>query len=526
MPRKTVHIDRSRQFDLLGETPTSHDEKRCYVAASGRRFNAPDREKIYLGMTRLDSYLEQAGLSAPMSVASLLDVQDWSEFESRYAQTGRAPYAPRAMMGLVLFGIMQGVHSLRTLERLARVDLGCMWVTGGICPDHASIGRFILLHEGSLSNGFFESLTRTVLQVTGSDGERLAGDGTVVEAACSHYNLLREEAVRAQAKRARQAVEEEPEKKTCQQAAALACQVEDTFETRKRARIKRSAKTDSLSISPVEPEAMVQVQKRRRGKAAAYQPSILANEQRVILAHDVDPSQENSLIPDLLEQSQRVTGECAKDLMLDAGYCCNSVIEAALARDINLLCPEGKRAGKPRAGKVFPKSQFRYQSLEDVYVCPAGEYLRPGPPGEKTYKMYRTAACKDCLLRAQCTKAKVGRRLRRREGDEAKEALREVMQQPRAQKAYAQRQAMVEPVFSQLKLVQGLSRFRRLGLSGVKREFALHVLAYNLSRAVAALMCLLLALTTVRWRIIAVDLTVLYKISRPWKIAQLEPTHR
>ena len=505
--------------------PHQAGEKPLNVAASGRTFNAPDRHQIYLGMTRLDHYLEQVGLNAPISVACLLDAQDWNEFESRYAESGRAPYAPRAMMGLILFGIMQGIHSLRTLERLARQDLGCMWVSRVICPDHASIGRFIILHEDSFSNGFFESLTRTVLKVTGSDGERLAGDGTVVEAACSHYKLLREEAVRAQAEMARGALEEAPENKKCQQEAALACQVEETFETRKHARIKNAAKTDSLAISPREPEAMVQPQKRKRGKAASYKPSVLANEQRVILAHDVDPSQENSLIPGLLEQSQRVTGVCVTDLLLDAGYCCDAVIEAALALDINLLCPEGKGAGKPRAGKVFPKSRFCYKPLEDVYVCPAGERLRPGPQGGKTYKMYRTSACKDCLLREQCTKEKEGRRLRRLDGDEAKEALREVMQQPQAQKEFAHRQAMVEPVFSHLKLLQGLTRFRRRGLSGVKREFALHVLAYNLSRAVVALYCIKLALNKVRWQITAVYLTALYEISRAWKIKQFEPAY-
>lgn len=44
---------------------------------------------------------------------------------------------------------------------------------------------------------------------------------------------------------------------------------------------------------------------------------------------------------------------------------------------------------------------------------------------------------------------------------------------------------MVEPVFSALRQQQELSRFRRRGLAGVKRELALHVLAYNLARAVA-----------------------------------------
>ena len=65
--------------------------------------------------------------------------------------TGRAPYAPQLMVGLILYGVMQGVHSLRKLERLARLDLGCLWVTGGIAPDHANIGRFIVLHEAVLT---------------------------------------------------------------------------------------------------------------------------------------------------------------------------------------------------------------------------------------------------------------------------------------------------------------------------------------------------------------------------------------
>jgi hypothetical protein len=252
--------------------------------------------------------------------------------------------------------------------------------------------------------------------------------------------------------------------------------------------MNKGSKTESLAVSPVEPQAMVQPQKRKRGKAASYKPSVLANDHRVILAHDVDPSYETRVIPGLLEQSKRVTGDQAQELLLDAGYCSDSVIEATLAREVSLLCPEGKGAKIPRKGKVFTKSQFRYLALEDVYECPAGQWLRPGPRKDKKYTMYRTSACQTCALRDQCTKTKEGgRRIRRVDGDQAKEALREVMQQARAQQIFAKRQAMVEPVFAVLKLKQGLTRFRRRGLAGVKREFALHVLAYNLSRAVVAL---------------------------------------
>lgn len=48
---------------------------------------------------------------------------------------------------------------------------------------------------------------------------------------------------------------------------------------------------------------------------------------------------------------------------------------------------------------------------------------------------------------------------------------------------------MVEPVFSALRQQQGLSRFRRPGLAGVKREFSLHALASNLARVEALSLC-------------------------------------
>src|ERR1700737_3516242 len=157
------------QFDLFYGLPTGSRKADLKNARdSGRRFVTGDPKGIFLGTTPLSDYLKQTGQVAAFTVADLLDKQDWSVFESRYAPTGRAPYSPRLMLGLILYGVMQGVHSLRDLERLSRLDLGCMWVTGGIAPDHINIGRFIVLHEASLTHGFFEALTSSILKATGS----------------------------------------------------------------------------------------------------------------------------------------------------------------------------------------------------------------------------------------------------------------------------------------------------------------------------------------------------------------------
>lgn len=491
MTRKTVKVNRERQRDLLGDELKSSKRESYVDESPSRVFVAPDRHELYLGNDRVDRYLEQAGLQIPLKVADLLDAYDWSEFEARYANNGRAPYAPRAMVGLILYGTMQGISSLRALEKFARADLGCLWVSGGIFPDHASIGRFIVQHEASFTHDLFKQITVSALTATKSNGRVVAGDGTVVEASCSHYGVLHEEAIRANALSKKKASDKDPHNARLRTQAELAQQAEQTYDERKKTRLSKSYATTTLVVSPVEPEAVVQPLKRKRGRTPSYKPSVLVNDKRVILAQDVNPSHEAILVPGLLDKSQQVSGEAVETLMLDGGYFCDSVLQTALDRNINLLCPSfqevaRKKAGEKPARGQFAKHAFKYDSLNDVYICPVGNSLTPGLQRKKNYKIYGTPLCKDCPQRAKCTSAKSGRTLRRLPHDEIKEAQQAVMSQPGAQAEFRQRQGMVEPVFSYLQQVQGLNRFKRRGLNRVQVEFALHTLAYNLRRAVAA----------------------------------------
>jgi hypothetical protein len=192
----------------------------------------------------------------------------------------------------------------------------------------------------------------------------------------------------------------------------------------------------------------------------------------------------------MLDQSARVTGAKAEEVLLDAGYFDDEVIEATLARDVSLLCPEGQWPAKTREEGLFHKSAFDYHPQTDTYHCPAGQTLIllskcEQTPRTRAHRVYGATTCGDCHLRANCTKAAQGRRIKRYPEDEQREALRLVMQHPQARRIFSQRKAIVEPVFSSLRSQQGLNRFRRRGLQAVKREFALHVLAHNLSRAVA-----------------------------------------
>ena len=487
------------QFKLFDDIQNDPQVAQLRTAVeSGRRFVTGDPKAIFLGMTRLEDHLKQAGQLAPFTVARFLDEQDWIPFEAGYTPTGRAPYAPRLMLGLILYGVMQGVHSLRQLERLARLDLGCMWVTGGIAPDHANIGRFIMMHDALLTKEFFESLTGSILKATTSKSERLAGDGTVIEAACSYYNLLKSDAVKSRLEVANKKLANSPDDHAAQQEQQASAQCLAIFEERQEARRRSGRDPETLRISGSEPEAMVQRMKRGKGSAASYKPSVLANEDRIVTALALDPSNEPKVVAEMLDQSARVTGSQAEEVLFDAGYFDDGVIAATLERGVSLLCPDGQKPGVPKEGKVFPKSTFAYDPSTNTYRCPAGQTLimlksRDATEKTRAYAEYGGAACGNCPIRTQCTK-RTERLIERYPEDTLRDALRQVMQQPQVHAIFAKRKSMVEPVFSHLRGQQGLNRFRRSGLLAAKREFALHVMAYNLSRAVALLRAAFLAL--------------------------------
>jgi transposase len=496
--RPVAAVDTSNQIALFDQAAASTPEAGPAAGSPRKqavRFEEPDPRLIRINEQRLDQLLEQVGQRAPLRIRAWLAQMSFSEFEQAYPPAGRPAYAPRAMVGLILSGIMQGVSSLRDLERFARTDLGCWWVSGGIMPDHSILGRFIQRHAGLLTEAFFDQLTGKVLKLTGSGTAVVAGDGTVIEAAASRYRLMRAEAL-AQALQAAR----EPAQGDSQLSARVEQleRAQSILDSRRQQRQARGKDASGLSINPHEPEAVVQPQKDKQRYAASYKPSVLANRKRVIVAAQVHSSSETAVVEQMLDQAQR-QGKIDTALF-DAGFFATDVIAATGERGIELLCPEGQSQGgnwNKHSDKRLPKSAFDYQAEADCYRCPAGHSLTAlarynGNASALAYTEYGTSACAGCPLRHRCTRSARGRRIKRYAIDAHKDALRAKMAQAEARQRYAQRQAMVEPVFSALRDRQGLQRFRRNGLAAVRVEFALHAMAYNLSRALAQLFACLI----------------------------------
>ena len=273
----------------------------------------------------------------------------------------------------------------------------------------------------------------------------------------------------------------------------------DAAQARADARRKNGLKAATTRVSTTDPEAPILQTKDGRLRPG-YTPSVLSNKDRVIVAQHVEPTDELSAVTPMLDQAERASSDI-ETVLFDGKYACGRVLETAVKRELDILSPTLGSDCTDEDGQ-FTKQDFTYDEDNDCCHCPAGERLaRRGRGKDKRrdtrYTNYSVSVriCRNCPINDRCFKKQPtrGRRIRRYDTDELMEGLRLVMRQPNAQSVLAKRKTMVEPVFSELKGVQRLTRFRRFGLTGVRTEFAIHACAYNLRRLVAAVLAALVA---------------------------------
>lgn len=491
---KRVPNDAQRGFSFAGELgpvrPPAPGEIRNEALAA---FAEGNRYLLWVGNVPLEKYLVDRGLQWVIELERRISQTDLLPLMEAYRFGGRPPIHPRVMVGLIVYGMLTRRWSLRELELVSQTDVCAWYLTGGLQPDHSTIGKFIVMHSKALTKEYFEALIRRIAKELGFARGDGALDGTVIESAASHFTTLQREAAEAQATKATAEAQQAGDAGD-QRKAAAAAKVAQVLSERAKARAIAGKSPEKVQVAPSDVEAVVQPLKNGTVRPA-YKPSVLANSQRVIVGQVVEPSSETTAVKPLLEQYEVVHGGAPETLLLDAGYHSGALLREQANRGTNILCPEGKAKGhddyrKAGKGRQFPKSAFVYDEQADVYRCPWSQLLTPMRFTERDaqgreYRRYRTAACAQCPMAAQCFSGKKGRSIKRYADDEYKDAMSQVFTQPAARDHYRKRKAMVEPVFAELKERQGLRRFRRRGLVRVSVEFALHCIAYNFKRVIA-----------------------------------------
>jgi len=410
--------------------------------------------------------------------------------------TGRPSYHPAGLLKLYIYGYLNRVQSSRRLEREAGRNVEVMWLTGRLIPDHKTIADFRKDSGAAIKQvcvQFVELCRQLGLLMTSS----VAIDGSKFKA----VNNRDKNFTRNKVERRRTQLEESVVRYLAQLDTAdrqepseeLAAKAEHLKEKlikldgemqRLAAMEKMMLASPDQQISLTDPDSRSMATSGRGSGVVGYNVQVAVDtEHHLIITHEVrNNGSDRAQLANIARQAKEVLGVDQLEAVTDRGYYSGEQILACDKAGIAVTLPKPMTSGMEARGR-FGKQDFVYQRDKDVYRCPAGEQLNYHYTNEEDgqqLRRYWTNACRDCALKPRCTSSKE-RRITRWEHEHVLEAVQKRLD--RNPNAMRQRRETVEHPFGTLKMRMGATHFLMKRLPKVASEMALHVLAYNLTRA-------------------------------------------
>jgi transposase len=435
-------------------------------------FRACDRDQAFLLPPDLRDWLPADHLA--WFVLDVVDQLDLDPFLAAYRADGhgRAGYAPRMLLAVLLYAYCTGIRSSRQIERRCQEDIAFRVLAGNSTPDHVTIARFRVRHEQALAGLLVQSLKLCAAAGLVRLG-LVALDGTKIEAnaaAAANRTHATLEAQVAQLLEQAAAVDQVEDR---EHGAARGDELPQTLAGRAE-RLARLQRAKAL----LEAEAAAR-RRRYHQRVAELAAAARARGQRP-RAHirprrrDEAPNPKatvNTTDPD--SRFVRGNGRTLQGYNTQAAATLGQVVVAAeltqQANDLQQLAPmlTAMRTTLAAAGIGDPVQRLAadsgYWSIANVSAIPAAPELlippaRHGRSG-KPRKDGKPSESKSDHLRAAM--------LARLDSDQGKAC-------------YAQRSRTIEPVFGQVKTVQGGGWFLRRGLRACAAEWKLLCGTHNL----------------------------------------------
>src|SRR5213075_2503366 len=325
------------------------------------------------------------------------------------AATGQPAYHPSLLLKLYIYGYLNRVQSSRRLEREAGRNVEVMWLLGRLAPDHKTIADFRKDNGMALRKvcARFVELCRDMgLLATTSvaiDGSKFKAvnnrDKNFTRAKVERRRAQLEESVARYLSQLDTADRQEPTE-------ALAAKV--TRLTEKLTKLKEEmAKLATLEaqmlaspdqqVSLTDPDSRSMATSGRGSGVVGYNVQVAVDtEHHLIIAHEVTNSgSDRAQLANMATQAKEVLGVDKLEAVADRGYYSGDEIKACADAGIEVTLPKPVTSGMEAKGK-FGKHDFVYLPAEDVYRCPAGEWLGyhfTTVDKDRTIRRYWTTAC-------------------------------------------------------------------------------------------------------------------------------------
>jgi transposase len=451
------------------------------------------RTQATLFPERIEDYIDEDNpVRAIEAFVDALDLVQLGFHGMNPKATGRPAYHPSTMLKLYIYGYLNRIQTTRRLEREAGRNIEMMWLLGRLRPDFKTIANF------RRSNG--KAIRKVCAEFVGLcrkldlfSRALVAIDGSKFKAA----NNRDKNFTPAKLKRRVEAIESSIDRYLCRldrvddaepdaqlQSGKLQDKIASLKEEVKRLRALESevlaAPDKQLSITDPDARSM---RSRGTGIVGYNVQTAVDAEHHLIVAHEVtNQNNDRDFLSPMATQARVEMGVEDLEVVADRGYYKSQEIKASEDTGVTVYVPKSHTSNNKARG-LFDKSDFRYLPETDEYRCPAGERLpKRTTMAENGKKMFRywSSNCESCRLKSQCTTGKE-RRVSRWEHEEILERVeRRLARDPGKMRIRCQ---TVEHPFGTIKHWMGATHFQMKTLKHVSTEMSLHVLAYNMKRA-------------------------------------------
>ena len=457
-----------------------------------------DRNQATLFPERLDDYVAEEGAVRVIDVfVDELDLSGLGFARVEPSDTGRPGYDPTMMLKLFIYGYLNRVNTGRRLEQEAQRNVELMWLTGRLAPDFKTIADFrkdngeairLVCREFVMLCRKFNLFKDAFVAIDGSKFKALNNrDRNFTKAKLKRRLEQIDESI------ARYLSEmESVDRQESEVAEDKSQRLQDKIEILKgeigrlkKLEVELLAAPDP-QISLTDPDAGSMATSGRGSGVVGYNvQAAVATKHPIIVTHEVtNVGHDRSQLLPMAEQAREVIGEDELEAVVDRGYFSGEQIKACDEAKITTYLPKPKTSNN-RAKGLYDKQDFIYKPEDDEYECPAGERLinrmNTEQDGMKRYR-YWSSGCGQGAIKAKCTTGKE-RRVTRWEHEEVIEKLQARLDQnPEVMRI---RRQTVEHPFGTIKTWMGSQHFKTKTLKRVSTEMSLHVLAYNLKRAIS-----------------------------------------
>jgi transposase len=405
---------------------------------------------------------------SPIVVGVLVDLRE--KLEPFYSEIGRPSIDPELMIRMLIVGYCYGIRSERRLCEEVQLHLGYRWFCrldlDDRVPDHStfSVNRHGRFRDSDLFRQVFEAVVRACMDAGLVKGEGFAVDASVMEADASRYHGKAPDEIDWSA----------PERQTRAAAEFLAgLDDDDPDADRKPPKV----------ISPVDPCSAWTAKANKRVQFGYGLNYMIDTEYAVIVDVEATPARtydEVAATKTMIDRTEATLGLKPDWLAADTAYGTGKFLGWLIGTGITPQIPVWDKS--TREDGTFSRSDFKFDKERNVYVCPAGKFLKTTGHilSDNTLRyLASTYDCGPCSLKSRCCPNTPQRKIPRDINEDARDHARALMGTPEFDKSRDERKK-VEMRFAHLKTHHGFDRMRLRGLSGARDEFHLAAIVQNL----------------------------------------------